>query len=533
MTHTEALFHVLLSMGIFIFTPLTLGYGRLFPVSRVVCLFSILGVYAMAGPLLPQSLPLWSIWLVVMTGVLCVRHYRAGGREPFADCLHFWPVPLILILGFGLCLFRWDPPGAESAFIGAAARRVAEGAPFTIGTQGGTVSLLVAMGHLGHWAPVERLVAFFTAVGAVAFAFSISSALGLWFQRTPAFVGGLIAMAIFSAPQVLLASGAAPVFFGLTSGLCVLELSKLILVRDATRWQRGLYAVAVSFGAYCDPTAHLVSLVVCFPALLWAYFVCDSQRRFARNLFGMVLFALPMVIPAYVWGRFNEFYMLPHGDWPLALVVSLGLGAVSFWADRKARYRVPAIFCLLTAGTLAALGEYGILPMSIQRAAEGMAVFALAMPGAWLVETFLAEWRKTARAWEVAGFAVLFFIALHQFHVHLGPEFTSPQLSSKDREAMAYVQSYLPEGQCIHVDPRYSGRWIPTMANRCIVTDRKIAQWAFLADGQPRPALLGADPVFDGGALVYRMGENLLNPQMEEAEAPAPVPEQTPQATEE
>jgi len=510
LTHTEALFHVLLSTGIFLFTPLTLAYGRLFPVSRSVCLFAILGIYAMTGPLLPASFPLWSIWLAAMTAVFCVRHYRAGGREPFLDCLHFWPVPLILILGFGLCLFRWDPPGAESALIGAAARRVAEGAPFTIGTQGGAVSLLVAMGHLGHWAPVERLVGFFTAVGAVAFAFSLSSALGLWFQRTPAFVGGLIAMAIFSAPQVMLASGAASLFFGLTSGLCVLEFSKLILVRDSTRWERGLYAVAAAFGAYCDPTAHLVSLFVCFPALVWAYFVCDSQRRFARNLFGLCLFAAPLVFPALFWGRFNEFYVLPHADWPLALVVSLGLGAASFWADKKARYRTPAIFCLLLAGTLAVLGELAVLPMSFQRAAEAMAVFALAMPGAWLVEAFLAEWRKSARLWEVAGFVALFVVALYQFHVHLGPEFASPQLSPKDRQAMAYMQSYLPEGECIHIDPRYAGRWIPTMTNRCIVTDRNLAQWAFLADGEPRPALLGDDPVFEGGALVYRLGEELL-----------------------
>lgn len=510
MTHSEALFHVLFAMSLFLFTPLALSFGRLFPVSRVMCLLATLGIYAVAGPLIPQRIPLWSVWLVVMVAVFCVRHYRAGGREPLLDCLLFWPVPLVLVLGFGLCLFRWDPPGVESAVLGAAARKIAEGDPFTIGTQGGAVTLLIALGNLGHWAPIERLVGFFTAVGAVAFVFALASALGLWFQRTAAIVGGLLALALFSAPQALLASGAAPLFFGMTSGLCLMEFSKLILVRDTTKWERGLYALAATFGAYCDPTAFLVSLAVCFPALGWAYRVCDSQRRFLRNLGGLALFAVPLIFPALWWGRFHEEYVHPHGDWPLTLTIFLLLGALSRWADPKARYRLPALLCLNAAVGISALGELGYLPGSFQRASEGMAVFALVMPAAWLVEYFVAEWRKTARYYEMAGFVLFLGLAAYQISVHLAPEFLSPQLSRRDREAMAYVRSFVPSTDCVHVDPQYAGRWIPTMTNRCIVTERDLAQWEFLAEGEPRPPELGEDPVFEGGALVYRLGEDPL-----------------------
>lgn len=504
MSHSQAIFHVLVSTGIFLLTPLLLAYGRLFPASRSAILLAILAVYALVGPWLPEVLPLWTIWLAGMTAVFCVRHYREGKREPFLDSLRFWPVPLILLLGFGLFLCRWDPPGVESAIFGATARRLAEGQPFTIGTEGGAVSLLIAMGHLGHWAPVERLVGFFTAVGAVLFVFCLASALGLWFERTAAFVGGLLAMAIFSAPQALLTSGAAPLFFGLTSGLVLLEFSKIVLLRSATGWETILYALAMSFGAYCDPTAFLVSQIVCFPALVWACRVCDSQRRFLRNIAAASALAAVFVFPALWFGRFADPPVLSGGGWPLALAVAIALGFISYYVDRRAKYRVSSALCFMTAATLASLGWYGQVPVSVQRAAEAMAVFPLAMPAAWLVEAFIAEWRKPARYAQMACFCVFFGLTLYQFRTHLGPEFAAPQLSPKDRAAMAYVQSYVPAGDCVLIDPKFAGRWIPTLTNRCVVTERGKARWWYLADGEPRPPLLEEDPVYDGGALVFR-----------------------------
>ncbi len=502
MSHFEAIFNLLLSSAIFVFTPQVLAYGRLFPVSRAVTLLAVLAVYALAAPVLSPSLPLWSTWLAGMAAVFCVRHYREGGRERFTDSLRFWPVPVVLLMGFGCFLGRWDPPGVESAVLGAAARGLADGQTFSLATEGGAVTMLIALGNVGHWAPVERLVGFFTGLGAVLFIFTLASALGLWFERATALVAALIAVAIFAPPQILLAGGAAPVFFALTSGFCLLEIVKLILLRSVTNWERAVYALAISFGAYCEPTAFLVSHLVCLPAVFWAYQVCDSRRRFLGNIAGVVLSSMVLVFPALWRGRFSEPAVVAAGSWSAALAVVVALGLISHFVDRRARYRIPALFCLLLAVVLVSLASCGKASLSVKRAAEAMAVFALAMPVAWWVETFAGEWQKRARRAELAGFGVFIALALYQFARHLVPSFATPQLTARDRAAMAYVGSYLPAADCIGVDSGFAGRWIPTLTHRCVVSDGQ-APWVYLADGQPRPPGIGGRLVYDGGAQVY------------------------------
>ena len=311
MSHVESILHVLLSASVFLLAPLGLAYERFFPVSRGVILLAVLGVYALVAPLTPAPFALWSNWFVAMVAVFCVRHYREGHREPFSTPLRLWPVPVILVVGFALFLWRWDPPGVESALVGAAARQVAVAQHFSRATEGGAVALLVAMGNLGHWAPIERLVGFFTALGSVLFVFTLASALGLWFDRKAALVASLFAMVIFAAPQALLASGAAPVIFGLTSGWCLLEFAKVVLIRTGTWWEWILYSVAIAFGAYCDPAAFLVSQAVCLPALFWAYRVCDSRRRFLRNV-GIVLGLTALLVAPALWqARFVDPPMNP------------------------------------------------------------------------------------------------------------------------------------------------------------------------------------------------------------------------------
>lgn len=505
MSHLESLVHVALSAALFLLVPVFLAFERFFAVSRSVILLALLGLYSIAGLAKPSVLPLWTIWIAAIASVFVIRRFRTGHREPIEDPLRFWPVVVLLLLSFALFLVRWDPPGIESAFTGAAARQVSELSWGGHPSNGGAVALLAAMAHLGHWAPLERLVAFFTGLGVALFAFTLASALGLWFDRTAAFVGALFALTAFPAPQAMLASGAAPAFFGLTSGLCVLEFAKVVLVRTGTPWEWGLYGVAAAFGAYCDPAAFLVSHLVCLPALVWSYRVCESHRRFLRNIGSVLGIAFVLAVPA-LWGwKLSEPPVGAVGGWPLAGIASLALGAVIWFRDRKIRYVGVGLAALAIAGSLVFLGRESYPSIAIQRLAETMAVFALAMPVASWVEHFTLEYRKRIRFLQGSVFGLFLAIGLHQFRAQLWQEFSAPELSKKDRRAMAYVESFVPAGDCVRIDARYAGRWIPTLSDRCVVTGTERAPWWFLADGEPRPPVFGEDPVFEGGALVYQL----------------------------
>lgn len=97
-------------VGVLLGIPLFLTYERFFGVPRTVLILALMGFYGVLFQIKPNSIPIWGVWVAVFLFVAWLRWVREGHREPVWDPLGSWSVVAVLVVGFSLFAFRWEPP---------------------------------------------------------------------------------------------------------------------------------------------------------------------------------------------------------------------------------------------------------------------------------------------------------------------------------------------------------------------------------------------------------------------------------------
>ena len=539
----EASFYVLVMAGVLFGLPMFLTYERFFGIPRTTLLLALMGFYSLLLLAKPAFFPLWTVWIAVFGFVGWLRWVRDGHREPLWEPLMSWPVIAILVLSFLPFILRWEPPGAEGIIQGVWARQIFEtrvvGSDFpsptgiaAIRSGGLGVPSIVAISHMGAWARIERVLNFLNCLGFALFAFSLASVMMTWFSRQAANLAVLMICLVYSFPILFLNWSGGAELIGLTAGLCWLELSKSIRIRENSPFELGIYILALVFTSFASTAGFVASTLAVLPSIIQSAYRSEKPKAAFGQLgtvagisVVLMLFS-PMVreaigspqvglsdwqrslAPELFSGRWfvgQVWRQLAHWVSGPALLVGFILFASSYIVERFGKFFV-------TSATLCSVGliiylscRLGFIPLGhLLHPHHGalLIVVGLSFPLAWFVEMFLSQPSWSFRVVSGLIFGVMFAITVPQWIRSFGPQ--QSRLTANDLKAMEYIEHFLPEDQCVGIRRAGAGEWLPVLTGQCVEDIGESSQWVYLTALETDRYLPDYEAVYSKNAMVLR-----------------------------
>lgn len=478
----------------------------------ILTLLALCGFYCLAFYLKPKGIPLGVFpWGVVVVSLVLAWKKRPSLSQFVPD----FPLLVICLLFFPILLSRWEPPSYDDPVKwGTLARLLIEyqvvpgdTRPLTQVTELSAATLgvpiQIAVVSLGGNIPLERVVFFWSCLALVLFYGVFALALEHWFARRHAQWVACTAMAVFSNPQLYLSWGGTPTLLGMTGGLAVLAIKKILFDQEVKTSPSFLLLsiLSICFSAYAHPIGVYVSVWVVLPLLLL------EKNLYSKKIFlsllaigaGAIVCTIPFLLtntgqidPADLertreWHRlmapflfreaaplYNLYSQMMSYLWSTSAVAALLLCFLMLQTPRGRRLFPAFAVGTVVIGYLIYNTKWWALPLSPLLYPERIGtlwILPLSLGIGWIMER--AEKNKIT-----GGICLLFFgfFAVHQFLHRNYPYWGgSHGMTEKDRRAMESLAHLVPREECIRIDRQWPSAWIPVIGFRCTIPSHPLS----------------------------------------------------------